>query len=54
MKIRFDKNDVQEILKRHVEKIIPGSKVTDIKDKYDDYECIAEIEPQKKEELITT
>jgi ribosomal protein S7 len=49
MKIKFEKKDVMEILKKHVETLMPGSKVESVKSEYDGYECDVETTPQKKE-----
>ena len=54
MKIIFLEKDVKDILKNYVERIFPGSKVTEVKDKYNDYECTTELEAKKKEEEKTT
>jgi hypothetical protein len=45
--IKFEKDDVKEILKKYVETIMPGVKVTEVKSEYDGFACITE--PQKKE-----
>ena len=49
MIVKFEKEDVRGILKKYVEGIIPGVKVTEVKSEYDGYACTTEATPQKKE-----
>ena len=51
MEIKFEKSDVKEILKKYVENLMPGIKVTEVKSEYDGYACITES--QKKEGEVT-
>jgi len=53
MKIKFDKKETEEIIKKHVETTMPGIKVSSVSSEYDGYECVAEFEPKKKEEAAT-
>ena len=51
MKIKFEKDDIKEVLTKHIKGLMPEAKVTEVvKESYGDYELTVELKSEEKKE----